>query len=101
MSLTILFVDALLAHNAILVVLAAIERLRGAYGTRTLGAREALLVKVLALEHQIRLIGRYDAVAFRAFFALLARETLHTIRLLLLIRIDALTYQLETKNILF
>lgn len=92
---SILLVDTFLTYDALGAIIAAIERLGRADLSRALGALEALFVKILALEHQIRLIGRDDAVAFRALFALLARETLHAERSVLFVRVDALTHQLD------
>jgi hypothetical protein len=57
----------------------------------TLLTSKAFLVKVLVLKDKIRLIWRYALGAFRAILCLLLGKTFNAIRLLSLVRVNALT----------
>lgn len=89
-----LAVYATLTNDAVRAVIATVERLGRADLAPALGAREALLVEVLALENQIGLIGRDDLLALGTLLSLFTREAIHTERSILFVRVNALTDQL-------
>lgn len=88
---SILFGHAILAKYARDAIGAFMKWFGRVYLPWTLGTREALLVEILRIEHQIRFIWRNSSPTFRARLALFARKAIDTIGLVFFVRVNALT----------